>query len=77
MRYLKNLSTYKLHTSYTDRGYRKEDTYTLWGQKDKGHVTFDLLLKSFHIGYNFFILRDRAFIFGMCVPYDKTIPPAP
>ena len=35
------------------------------------NMTFDLLLKNFNIGYNFFILRDRAFIFGMCVPCDK------
>ena len=39
------------------------------------HVTltmiFDLLLKIFNIGRNFFILRNRAFMFGTCVPYDK------
>ena len=34
-------------------------------------VTFDLLLKIFIIGHNFFIQRDRAFIFGSCVPCDK------
>ena len=35
--------------------------------------------KNFNIGHNFFILRDtsRAFIFGMCVPYDKTFPAVP
>ena len=44
------------------------------GQKVKSHVTFDLLLKNFQIGHNFFILRDRAFIFGMCVHYDNTFP---
>ena len=33
-------------------------------------VTFDLLLKNFNTGHNFFILRDGAFIFGMCVSYD-------
>ena len=53
MQYLKNLSTYKLHTSYTDRGYGKEDIHRFWGQKVKGHVTFDLLLKNFNIGHNF------------------------
>ena len=40
-------------------------------------VTFDLLLKNFNIGHNFFILRDRSFIFGMCVPYDKAFPMVP
>ena len=34
-------------------------------------VTFDLLLIFFIISDNFFILRDKAFIFGQCVPYDK------
>ena len=37
-------------------------------------VTFDLLLKIFNIGHNFFILRYRTFIFGMCVPCDKAFP---
>ena len=37
-------------------------------------VTFDLLLKKINIGHNFFIVRDRALIFGMCIPYDKTFP---
>ena len=41
--------------------------------KGQGHVTFDLLLKNFIIRHNFFILRDRAFIFGMCLPYDKAL----
>ena len=40
-------------------------------------MTFDLLLKNFNIGHNFFNLRDKAFIFGMCVPYDKTFPAVP
>ena len=40
-------------------------------------VTFDLLLKNFNIGHNFFIVRDRAFIFSMCVPYDQTFPTEP
>ena len=40
-------------------------------------VTFDLLLKNFNIGHNFFIERDRAFIFGMCIPYDTTFPTEP
>ena len=40
-------------------------------------VTFDLLLKNFNIGHKFFILGDRAFIFGICVSYDKTFPTVP
>ena len=38
---------------------------------------FDLLLKNFNIGHNFYVLWDKAFIFGMCVPYDKTFPMVP
>ena len=34
-------------------------------------VTFDLLLKNFIISRNFLILRDRAFVLGMCVPCDN------
>ena len=34
-------------------------------------VIFDLLLKNFNIGHNLFLVRDRAFIFGMGIPYDK------
>ena len=35
-------------------------------------MTFDLLLKNFNIGHNCFVLRDRAFIFGMYVPLVMT-----
>ena len=47
-----------------------EDTYRIWGRKvnGQGHVTFDLLLENFNMGHNFFILRDRAFKVGICVP---------
>ena len=34
-------------------------------------MTFDLLLKNFNICQNFFILWDKAFIFGMSVHYDE------
>ena len=37
-------------------------------------VTFDLLLKKFIIGHNFLILKDKAFMFGKFVPYDKAFP---
>ena len=40
-------------------------------------VTFDILLKNFNmfnIGHNLFVLRGRAFIFGMSVPYDTAFP---
>ena len=33
--------------------------------------------KNFNIGHNFFTLRDRSFIFGMCDPYDKAFPTVP
>ena len=32
---------------------------------------FDILLKNFNIGHNFFTLRERTFIFSMFVTYDK------
>ena len=60
--------------------------WTLWQDLSNGTinfelvtltVTFDLLLKNFNIGHNFFIVRDRAFIFGMWIPYDKTFPTEP
>ena len=33
-------------------------------------VTFDLHLENFNSAHYFLTIRDRAFIFGMCVPYD-------
>ena len=33
------------------------------------HLVFKFTATRY-IGHNFFILRNRAFIFGMCVPYD-------
>ena len=33
--------------------------------------------KNFNIGHNFFTLRDKSFIFGMCDPYDKMFPTVP
>ena len=35
------------------------------------------LSANFNIEYNFFTVTDRAFIFGMSVPYDKTFPTVP
>ena len=41
-------------------------------------VTFDLLFwKSFIISRNFLILRDRAFVLGICVPCDKAFQTVP
>ena len=28
--------------------------------------------KNFNLGHNFQTNKDRAFIFHMCIPYDKT-----
>ena len=36
-------------------------------------MTFDLFLKKIIFRHTFFILRDTAFIFGMCVSYVKAI----
>ena len=39
--------------------------------------TFDLLLKNFNISHNSFVLRGRALIFCIRVPYDKAFPMVP
>ena len=33
--------------------------------------------KTCNIGHNFFTLRERSFIFGICDPYDKNFPTVP
>ena len=40
-------------------------------------VTFDLLLKNFIMSRNFLILRDKAFVLGICVPWDKAFQTVP
>ena len=35
-------------------------------------LTFDLLFKIFNLGHNLWTVIDRAFIFHMCIPCDKT-----
>jgi hypothetical protein len=45
--------------------------------KDRGHIVFGLSIclsvcKNLNIGYIFWMASDRAFIFHMCVPYNKT-----
>ena len=37
-------------------------------------VCLSVRLSHFWFAYNFFTFRGRAFIFGMCVPYDNTFP---
>ena len=34
-------------------------------------MTFDQILKKVNNGHNSFMLRGRAFMFGMGIPYDK------
>ena len=34
---------------------------------------FDLLMKNFHSGHNFWIRRDIAFLFHMRIPWDETL----
>ena len=34
-------------------------------------LKFDLLLKNFNLGHNSWTVRDRAFIFYMCITCDK------
>ena len=35
-------------------------------------LKFDLLLKNFNLGHNFLTRSDRALIFHLCIPCDKT-----
>jgi hypothetical protein len=53
--------------------------------KGRGHIVFGLSVcqsfclsiclssKTLNIGHIFWMVRDRAFLFHMCVPYDKTL----
>ena len=40
-------------------------------------VTFGLNLENFNFAINFLTIRHWVFIFGRCVPYDKTFPMVP
>ena len=40
-------------------------------------VGLSVRLSHFWFAYNSFTFRGRAFIFGMCVPYDNTFPMVP
>ena len=40
-------------------------------------LKFVLLLKNFNLGHNFWTVRDRAFIFHMCIPCDNTFHTTP
>ena len=40
-------------------------------------VRLSVRLSHFWFAYNFFTLKDRVFIIGMCIPYDKTFPMVP
>ena len=40
-------------------------------------MTFDLHSKNFNIGHNYSTVGDGAFIFHMCVPFDKAFPLVP
>ena len=35
-------------------------------------LNFDLLFKNFNPGHNLWTVRDKAFIFDMCIPCDKS-----
>ena len=68
------------------QGFHVSHGYSLW--QDLSYITiicelvtltlkFDLLFKNFNLGHNFWTVRDKAFIFHMCIPCDKnfhTIP---
>ena len=36
-------------------------------------LKFDLLFKNFNLGHNLWTMRDRAFIFHMCISCDKAL----
>ena len=63
------------------QGFHISHVYSLW--QDLSYHTiisdlvtltlkFDLLFKNFNLGHNFWTMRDKAFIFHMCIPCDKT-----
>ena len=63
------------------QGFHISHVYSLWQDISRhtiifGLVTltlkFDLLFKNFNLGHNLRTMRDRAFIFYMCIPCDKT-----
>ena len=62
------------------QGFHILHVYFLW--QDLSHHTiivdlvtltlkFDLLFKNLNLGHNLWTVRDRAFIFHMCIPWDK------
>jgi hypothetical protein len=40
-------------------------------------LAFDLLIKNFNIGYIFWMVYVRTFMFHFCVSYDNTFPWVP
>ena len=51
----------------------------LWHQRSKAPLRDHLVRRLSHFWFadNFFTLRNRALIFGKCVPYDKIFPMVP
>ena len=58
-----------------------EQSFNCGASESKRHlgITLSLSVRLSHFWFadNFFTLRDRAFIFGKCVPYDKTFSMVP
>ena len=64
------------------QGYHISHVYSLWQYLSRHSIVFDLviltlkfdlLFKNFKRGHNLWTVGDRAFIFHMFVPCDKTI----
>ena len=63
------------------QGFHISLVYSLW--QDLSHIIIifdlvtltlklDLLVTTFNLGHNLWTVKDRAFIFQMCIPCDKT-----
>ena len=62
------------------QGFVISHVYSLWQDLSRHSIIFDpvtltlkfdLLFKNFNLGHNLLTVRDRAFIFHMCVPCDQ------
>ena len=85
--FVRHLSVLLSHILFAYNFYLERYGFHIWhvcslwqnlsnGTKNFDHVTlavtFDLYLENFNSANNFLTIRHRAFVFGMCVPYDKT-----
>ena len=51
---------------------RKSSTNQFLASREANRVGVGCVDKNFNLGHFFLTIKDRAFIFHMCIPYDKT-----